>query len=257
MEYIFVAITSFLVAGLTLFSGFGLGTILMPVFAIFFPVEAAIAMTAIVHLLNNLFKFGLLGRQANKEIVLKFGVPAIVAAYAGAKLLLWLEAIPPLIQYSLLARNFSITLVKLVIAALMVIFVFLELSPKFQAWSLGKKYLPYGGILSGFFGGLSGHQGAFRSAFLMKCGLSKESFIATGVVIACLVDFSRIGVYGTHFASTGWGAHILLLGVAVIFAFAGSFIGNRLVKKVTLKIVQNIVSMTLIAIALLLGVGLI
>jgi len=53
----------------------------------------------------------------------------------------------------------------------------LEMSPRFQQWSLDKKYLPLGGLLSGFFGGLSGHQGALRSAFLIKSGLSKESFI--------------------------------------------------------------------------------
>jgi hypothetical protein len=47
-----------------------------------------------------------------------------------------------------------------------------------------------GGILSGFFGGLSGIQGAIRSAFLVKSGLKKEAYIATGVVIACFVDIN-------------------------------------------------------------------
>ena len=36
---------AFLSSFLTLFSGFGLGTILMPVFALFFPIELAIALT--------------------------------------------------------------------------------------------------------------------------------------------------------------------------------------------------------------------
>ncbi len=38
--------------------------------------------------------------------------------------------------------------------------------------------------MTGFFGGLSGMQGAMRSAFLAKSGLGKEAFIATGAVIA-------------------------------------------------------------------------
>ena len=46
-SYIIVCGTSLIVAGLTLFSGFGLGTLLMPAFAIFFPVEVAIAATAL------------------------------------------------------------------------------------------------------------------------------------------------------------------------------------------------------------------
>jgi hypothetical protein len=35
----------------------------MPVFAIFFPVELAVALTAIVHFLNNVLKLALLGRS--------------------------------------------------------------------------------------------------------------------------------------------------------------------------------------------------
>jgi hypothetical protein len=38
---------AFAVSGLTLFPGFGLGTLLMPAFALFFPIEVAVAATAI------------------------------------------------------------------------------------------------------------------------------------------------------------------------------------------------------------------
>lgn len=60
VQYVVLCLTALLVSGLTLFSGFGLGTLLMPAFAIFFPIEIAVAMTAFVHLANNLFKLGLL-----------------------------------------------------------------------------------------------------------------------------------------------------------------------------------------------------
>ena len=43
-----------LASGLTFFSGFGLGTLLLPAFAPFFPVDRAIALTAAVHFLNGL-----------------------------------------------------------------------------------------------------------------------------------------------------------------------------------------------------------
>jgi hypothetical protein len=61
-----IAAASLVAAGLTLFSGFGLGTILMPVFALFFLLEAAIALTASVHFLNNILKFGMLGKDADR-----------------------------------------------------------------------------------------------------------------------------------------------------------------------------------------------
>lgn len=67
MELALIGIVALLTAGVTLFSGFGLGTILMPVFALFFPVPVplAIAATAVVHLANNVFKFGLMAKQAD------------------------------------------------------------------------------------------------------------------------------------------------------------------------------------------------
>ena len=55
MEIILISLAAFLTAILTFFSGFGLGTILMPVFAIFFPIDIAIALTGVVHFANNLF----------------------------------------------------------------------------------------------------------------------------------------------------------------------------------------------------------
>ncbi len=66
-----LGLTAFGVSLLTLFSGFGLGTLLMPVFALFFPVEVAVASTAVVHAANNLFKVGLLGRSAPRDILIR------------------------------------------------------------------------------------------------------------------------------------------------------------------------------------------
>lgn len=61
----------------------------MPVTALFFPLETAIAMAAMVHLANNLFKIGLLGKHANRQVLLRFGLPAIITAFAGTTLMTW------------------------------------------------------------------------------------------------------------------------------------------------------------------------
>jgi len=84
MEIIIISVTAFLVAILTFFSGFGLGTIMTPVFMIFFPVDLAIALTGIVHFFNNLFKLLLVGRQADKQVLIRFGIPAVIAALLGS-----------------------------------------------------------------------------------------------------------------------------------------------------------------------------
>jgi hypothetical protein len=78
------------------------------------------------------------------------------------------------------------------------------LLPRFKTLAFDRKYLPLGGLLSGFFGGLSGLQGAMRSAFLIKAGLNKEAFIGTNTVSAVVVDVARLIVYGLSFFRWFW-----------------------------------------------------
>jgi uncharacterized membrane protein YfcA len=257
MPYLIICLAAFLASGLTLFSGFGLGTMLLPVMVLFFPIDLAIALTAVVHALNNLFKFWLLGRHADKTVVLKFGAPAILSALLGAWVLLYLSNLKPLFTYLAYGRELQIMPVKLVVAVLMVIFALVELAPGGAPFSLPPRYLPLGGVLSGFFGGLSGHQGALRSPFLLKMGLTKESFIATGVVISLMVDIPRIVMYGLTLPGLHLESNHSLLAAAILAAFAGAWLGNRLMRKVTLRLVQVLVAAMLLAIAAALGSGLI
>ena len=111
--------------------------------------------------------------------------------------------------------------------------------------------------MSGFFGGLSGNQGALRSPFLLKAGLSRDGYIATGVVIACLVDVTRLGVYGTRFSRAGGTENLALLATATAAAFLGAFLGARFMKKVTMRSIQILVAVMLLGIAMGLGLGMI
>lgn len=257
MMYVIVCLVALGASFLTLFSGFGLSTLLMPAFALFFPLEAAIAMTAVVHLANNAFKLVLVGRKADKEVLLKFALPGIAAAFAGAWLLDYFSGLPAFASYTLGQREFQVTPVKLVIGLLMVGFALLELHPRFEKLAFAKKWLPLGGAISGFFGGLSGHQGALRSAFLSKAGLEKEAFIATGVAVAFLIDLTRLSVYAGHLGTIGKNADWALVAAAIVAAFAGAFVGSKLLKKVTLRVVQLIVGVMLALIGISLAVGLI
>jgi uncharacterized membrane protein YfcA len=220
-------------------------------------VEVAVALTAIVHFLNNLFKLILVGRYTEKSVVLQFGVPAILFAYLGARTLILLSGLNPLASYHVLGKAFEITPVKLVIAVLLIVFAMGELLPGIAHISFEKRYLPLGGALSGFFGGLSGHQGALRSPFLLKAGLARESYIATGVVIACLVDLTRLGVYGSHFSEGRGTENLPLLATATVSAFLGAFLGSRFMKQVTMHAIQVLVAVMLLGIAVGLGLGLI
>jgi uncharacterized membrane protein YfcA len=137
-----------------------------------------------------------------------------------------------------------------VIGLLLLAFALFEVVPRLRDLSFGPRYMPIGGLLSGFFGGLAGMQGALRSAFLVRAGLSKEAFIATGAVIACLIDFSRLGVYATSLAKVPDQLDYRLLAAAVLSAFAGAVLGNRFLKKLTMTSVQRIVAAMLFLVAL-------
>jgi len=257
MEYFIICLTALIASGLTLFSGFGLGTILVPVFALFFPIDMAIALTAIVHFLNNLFKLGLLGKHANKQIVIRFGIPSIIFAFLGALCLSYITSLKPLYSYYFFEKEFFITPVKVTIALLIFAFALFDVIPSFSKLNFDKKYLPLGGILSGFFGGLSGNQGALRSAFLIRSGLTKEAFIATGVVIACLTDISRLTVYIGRIVKVSNSINYSLIILATLSAFVGAYFGNRLMKKVTVRTLQVLVGIMLLVFSVLLGIGLI
>jgi uncharacterized membrane protein YfcA len=255
MEIILICIVAFLAAILTFFSGFGLGTILTPVFMLFFPVELAIALTGVVHFFNNIYKIILVGKNADKKVLLRFGITAVIFAFVGAWLLLKIPDAQPLFSYELFGKEWIVYPVKFIISIVLIIFATLDLIPRFQKLQFNKNKLPIGGALSGFFGGLSGNQGALRSAFLIKAGLSKEAFIGTAVVVSTFVDFTRLGVYATRFSSAGLIDNITLVLCATLAAISGAYIGNKLLKKITLKFLQVTVAIMLIVISIALGAG--
>ena len=257
MEYVVICLVALIGAGLTLFSGFGLGTLLLPVFGLFFPIEIAVVLTALVHFMNNIFKFFLFGKNADKAIIIQFGIPAILFSFAGAYVLQTLTNSNPIATYVLANKTFQITPLKLIIGFLLMAFALFDFIPKFKKLEFDKKYLSIGGMLSGFFGGLSGHQGALRSAFLIRAGLSKETFIATGVVIACLIDVTRLSVYLPKIMSNEVHLDYKLVGFATLSAFIGVYFGTKLLQKTTIAVMQNIVAVLLLTYGVLLILGII
>jgi uncharacterized membrane protein YfcA len=259
MDMIVIAVVAALASALTLYSGFGLGTILLPAFALFFPVPVAVAATGLVHLLNNVFKAGLLWRQADWRVVLHFGIPAVPAAIAGAWLLARLGDTPRLFEWSALGRQFGPTGASLAVGLLLLIFALLELQSWFQKLAAPPRLQPLGGLVTGFFGGLTGQQGALRSIFLLRAGLAAKPFIATGVMIAILVDLARLSTYAASFAALGLnpdGQEALLVGVGTLAAFAGAWAATRHLEKLTITAIRSVVAvlMCLIGLALCAGV---
>jgi uncharacterized membrane protein YfcA len=262
MVYLLVGLVALVVSGVTLFTGFGLGTLLLPTFAFFFPVSMAVAATAIVHGANNFFKLILFHKTANRRVALRFGVPAILAAPVGAWLLTGLSGLAPLYSWQFGDRVNVITPIGLVMGVLIVGFALLDLLPWAERLSMPVKWLPLGGVLSGFFGGLSGHQGALRAAFLRRLDLSPTAFASTQAVIGFFVDAVRLTVYAAAYAggrmpgvqgADQWA----LVATATLCAFAGVLIGRRLLPRATVGALRYLTGAALLFVGVTLGAGVI
>jgi uncharacterized membrane protein YfcA len=247
MELIFVAVVALVAALLTFFTGFGLGTILLPAFALFVPVQDAVAMTAAVHLANGILKLALVARHVAWRVVLVFGVPAIAGALAGAWLLVRVADAAPLAAWGAHGHTFVVTPAKLVVGILLALFALAEFLPVAKRVAVPPRWLALGGACSGFFGGLAGMQGALRSAFLVRGGLTREGYVGTSAAIASLVDITRLGIYLPAVRASA--LDIPVLGIALAAAMAGTILGTLLLSKVPLRTVERLVALVLVTFA--------
>lgn len=245
MDFIVIGLVAFSASLLTFFSGFGLGTLLLPAFALFFPTTVALLATGVVHLLNNVFKGTLVRKLVDWNTVYRFGVPALFTAILGAYLLTYLDG----------------RVASVVIGFILVAFALLELQPWFQRLTFPKRYIPLGGLLTGFMGGLSGQQGAIRSMFLLKSDFDAKQYIATGVLIAILIDVARIPTYIFGLSDLSIEQltqhNLALVGFGTMCAFAGAWLGAKYMKKTSIGVIRYIVAGLMIAIGTLLIFGVI
>jgi uncharacterized protein len=243
MDFIVIGLVAFLASLLTFFSGFGLGTLLLPAFALFFPTNVALLATGVVHLLNNIFKGTLVRKLVDWNTVYRFGIPALFTAILGAYLFTYLDG----------------RVASIVIGFILIAFALLELQTWFQRLTFPKKYIPLGGVLTGFMGGLSGQQGAIRSMFLLKSDFDAKQYIATGVLIAILIDIARIPTYifGLSDLTTEQLTqhNLSLVGFGTLCAFIGAWIGAKYMKKTSIGAIRYLVAGLMIVIGVLLILG--
>ncbi|MCI0344008.1 MAG: TSUP family transporter [Chloroflexi bacterium] len=258
MDLLIVALAAAGASALTLFTGFGLGTLLTPLFVLFLPVPLAIAVVAVVHLANNVFKLALVGRYANGRIALSFGLPGLAGALAGAALLVALAGLPVLAEYDLLGRH-EVSLVKLIVGLVIVAAAVAELRGPQRGGQMDGRRLVLGGVGSGFVGGLTGSQGPLRAAVLIRAGLDPQAYIGTNAVCAVLVDVGRLAVYGSTFASlssvAGDEALLRLVVIASLSAFAGALAAARLASRATSSAIRLLTAGLMVAVGAGLAAG--
>lgn len=237
INIIIPALTAFLAAAFTLATGFGLGTVLTPIFLLFYDVKVAILIVAVVHLANNLLKLSLYSSHMSFDILRRFGLLTLIGAFIGA----------------FAQGNMDSSVVKVLLGMALIFLGLKELTGMGERFRLPQRIDFIGGFLSGLLGGFVGNQGAIRSAYLLNYNIPKETFIATAAVIASVVDITRIPVYlltNKEALVSNW----LLILITVIAAFAGTLAGSRLLKKISLKAFKLYVGIAVMLIGVLLAV---
>jgi uncharacterized membrane protein YfcA len=240
IDVIIPAVVAFLSAALTLMTGFGLGTILTPVFLIFYDVKIAILIVAVVHLANNLLKLSLFSRHVSPDILKRFGVLTLAGAFIGA----------------FFQGKMDSSLVKILLGLSLVFLGIKEATGFGEKVRLPKRIDFLGGFLSGLLGGFVGNQGAIRSAYLLNYNIPKETFVATAALIASVVDITRIPLYIFNNKDV-LADNLFLLFIVTASAFAGTFAGKKFLNKISLKTFKIYVAATIIIIGTLLALRII
>jgi len=119
--------------------------------------------------------FALVGRHADRGVLIRFGLPAILASFIGAWTLVRLAGAGPLFQYTFLGRDVQVMPIGFAIGLLLLLFSLVELIPRLNTLSFPPRYQRLGGFLTGCSAACQACTGALRSAFLTRAGLTKEA----------------------------------------------------------------------------------
>ena len=203
--------------------GFGSSLFFVPIASYFYDFHTVLGITALFHVTSNLTKIYFFRKGFDKNLIIKIGIPAVLFVVVGAYISKFIDT-----TYLEIALACFLILVSLVF----LIFKNLEVKPTtVNAVS--------GGVLSGFIAGLLGTGGAIRGITLAAYNLRTEVFIATSAIIDLGIDVSRSVVYTVN----GYVKKeiLYLIPLLVIVSIIGTFIGKKILNKMSDKQFKNIV----------------
>jgi len=197
-----------LVAGLVAaVSGFGIGSLLTPIFAFHIDTRVAIAAVSVPHLIGTAQRFWSMRRKIDRHLLLEFGIPSAIGGLVGA-----------LLHGRLSGRHLAI-----IFGSLLLFTAAAELTGWMRRVHWGRSFGWIGGALSGLLGGLVGNQGSIRTAGLLAYDISPSAFVATATAVALIVDGARMPVY-----MAGQGREVAALWPILAVASAGVVIGTAI-----------------------------
>jgi uncharacterized membrane protein YfcA len=191
-------------------SGFGIGSLLTPAFALAVDARLAVALAALPHAAGTLQRLWLLRRHLDRRVFGGFGVASALGGLAGG-----------LLQTRAPAGALSAVFGALLLAA-----GTFELTGVLRRVRWSRRAAWAAGTLSGVLGGLVGNQGGVRTAAMLGFEVAPAAFVATATAAALLVDAARVPVYLATQGDAVW-AHAALLAPATLGVVVGTAVGAR------------------------------
>jgi hypothetical protein len=214
-------------------AGFGIGSVLTPVFALRADMPLAIAAVSIPHIAATALRLWLMRRHIDGRIVRTFGIMSAAGGLIGA-----------LLQQVVQHRGLVI-----VFGGLLMFAGFSGLTGLSERMRFGRTSAWVAGLLSGVFGGLVGNQGGIRSAALLSFDVPPARFVASATAAALMVDLARLPVYIVSEADR-LDAIGPLIAIAVAGAIAGTIGGERVLRRIPPPIFKKLVSLLVLALGI-------
>ena len=192
-------------------AGFGIGSILTPLFISRLGGSLAVAAVSIPHAIATAVRCWRLRRAISWPVVRSFGVLSAVGGLIGA-----------LLYARVGSRALEITLGVLLVATSVA---------AITDWT--RKWKPSGivaqtlGFLSGLLGGIAGNQGGLRAGALLIFALKPAEFVATSTAVGLAVDAARMPIYVWR-AGPELLTVLAPIGVATAGVLIGTLFGERL-----------------------------
>jgi hypothetical protein len=211
-------------------AGFGIGSVLTPVFALRVDMRLAVAAVAIPHLVATSLRLWMMREHVDGRLVRTFGIMSAAGGLAGALLQQRLRG-PGLVM---------------VFGGLLVFAGVAGLTGVMERVRLGRTAAWVAGLLSGVFGGLVGNQGGIRSAALLGFDVRPAAFVASATAAALMVDLARMPVY-LALEADRLAALAAPIALASAGAIAGTIGGGRVLRRVPPPIFKRVVSALVLA----------
>ena len=233
---VFLAITaaaSVLAGAIASVSGFGIGSLLTPLFDVPYDMRLAVAAVSIPHMIATSLRLWLMRRDVDRRVLRSFGLMSAAGGLTGAILQQYATA-PGL------TIVFAVLLIGAGLAGLTGLSERLRFGPR-TGWIAG--------VLSGMLGGLVGNQGGIRSAALLGSQLSPAAFVATATAAGLIVDAAGMPVY-VMMEQARLLAGLDVIAVATVGVVVGTVAGRPILRRLPPVLFKRLVG----ALILLLGV---